>query len=92
MSSHCGTKLPASVIGPRIGEHALHLPIEHRRILQLAVDRQLQQLVVRDRVPEEERQLRRQLEVADRVGLARTQPRGNVLAAIEEERARQQAR
>ena len=49
----------------RIREHPLHLPLEHRRLAQLPASRPRQQLVVRDRAPQEERQPRRQLEVAD---------------------------
>src|SRR5580765_4227584 len=55
------------------------------------VDRQLKQLLVGNRVPEEERQLRRELEIADGVRLARAEPRRNVLAAIQEEGARQKS-
>jgi hypothetical protein len=57
--------------------------------VQLAFTRQLQQLIVRDRVPEEERELGRQFEIADRIHLAGMQVGRNVLAAIEEERARE---
>ena len=38
----------------RIGEHAARLLLEHGGLVQLAIDRQLQQLIVRDRRPEEE--------------------------------------
>ena len=60
-------KLSTSASDLRIGQHPPHLPLEHRRILQLALRRQRQQFVVRDAAPQEERQPRRQLEVADRI-------------------------
>ena len=47
----------------RIGQHAPHLLLEHRRLLQLAPRRRVEQLVVRNAAPQEERQPRRQLEV-----------------------------
>ena len=38
----------------RVGQHPARLLLEHGRLVQLAVDRQLQQLVVRNRRPQEE--------------------------------------
>ena len=52
-------------VGARIGDHAPHLRLEHARRAQPAGDRQVQQLVVRDAAPEEERQPARQLEIGD---------------------------
>src|SRR5262249_36135107 len=66
----------------------LDLPIEHRGILQLAVDGRLQQFVIGDRVPQEERQVGRELEVADGVRAPWFEAGWNMLGAIEEERAR----
>ena len=50
----------------RIGEHALHLRSRTGFASERARARQGEQLVVRNAAPEEERQPRRQLEVADR--------------------------
>ena len=50
----------------RIGQHPLHLRVEHRRRAQLPALGQREQLVVRHRVPEEVAQPRRQLDVRDR--------------------------
>ena len=55
---------------PRVGEHAAHLAVEHVGLAQLAADGGVEQLVVGDAAPQEERQARRELEVADRVRLA----------------------
>ena len=75
--------------GTRIGQHAPDLPVEHGGLAQLAVDAELQQLLIGNRVPEEERQLRRELEIADSVGVAGTQTRRDVFATVQKERARQ---
>ena len=48
---------------PRIGEHAAHLLLEHRRPAQPALCGCIEQLIVGDRAPEEERQPRGELEV-----------------------------
>ena len=53
--------------GLRIGEHPLHLRVEHCRRAQLAPLGQRQQLLVRHRVPQEVTQPRRQLHVRDPV-------------------------
>jgi hypothetical protein len=53
-------------LGARIGEHALDLRAEHVRVVQPAVERRCQQIFVRDAAPEEEREPRRELDVADR--------------------------
>src|SRR5205823_7431665 len=57
-------------IRSRIGEHAAHLLLEHRRIPETALCRDLQQLVVGNAAPEKKRQPRRQLEVAQTVDRA----------------------
>ena len=53
--------------GPLVGDHPAHLLIEDRRLLQLALLGQLQQLVVGHAAPEEERQPRREREIVDAV-------------------------
>ena len=51
----------------RIGEHPPHLPLEHRRLVEQAPSRRERRAARRrDRAPQEERQTRGQLEVADR--------------------------
>ena len=52
-------------LGPRIGHHPAHLPRQHLGPAEPAFVGQLQQLVVGDAAPEEERQTRGQLEVVD---------------------------
>ena len=52
-------------------QHAPHLLLEHRRLLELAAARHVEQLVVRNAAPQKERQPRRQLEVADPIGARR---------------------
>ena len=55
---------------PRVGEHALDLCLEDGRDAQLPALGHVEQLVVRNAAPEEERQAGRQLQVADPVALA----------------------
>ena len=55
-------------LGARVGQHPPRLPLEHRRLVQACPSRQVQQLVVGDAAPEEERQTRGEREVADAVG------------------------
>ena len=73
---------------PPVGEHAPHLGLEHRGVAQLAAGRGLDQLVVGQAAPEEERQPRRQLEVAHPVRPVR--PRGVALDPQQELGAHQQ--
>ena len=47
----------------RIGQHPLDLLLQHDRVLQLALARERQQLLVREAAPEKEGQARRQREV-----------------------------
>ncbi len=54
-------------VGAPVREHAPHLPVEHGRLTQRAVRRDTQQLVVGDAAPQEERDARGEVEVADRV-------------------------
>src|SRR5262249_17322795 len=58
----------------------------------LALSRRLQQLVVWNRVPEEKRQLRRKLEIRQRIDLAGPDVRRHAFAAIQEERTCEQPR
>ena len=51
----------------RIGEHASHLLIEHAGLAQLARDREVEQLVVRNAAPQEERQTRGELDVGETI-------------------------
>ena len=55
-------------VGAWVGHHPPHLLLEHAGVPQLPFHRDVQQLVVRDAAPQEERQPRRQFEVADTVG------------------------
>ena len=63
--------------------------VEHGRIVQLALRRDVQQLVVRNAAPQEERQPRRQLEIADAIDRARRNRGGIWFAAEQELRARE---
>ena len=69
--------LPREVDGegprPRIGQHPPHLLFEHRRIPQLVRVGEVEQLVVGPAAPQEERQARRERQVADR-GTTRRAP------------------
>ena len=75
----------------RVREHAPHLPIQHRRLLQLAFRRRVEQVVVRDAAPEEERQPGRQREVRQPIGGAGSDARRIGLDAQQELRARENA-
>ena len=82
-------------LGALVGQHAAHLLLEHRGVLEAPVHRGIEQLVVGNAAPQEERQPRRQLEIVDAIGagLARC-PRslgggGLALDAEQERRARQ---
>ena len=60
-------KVAREVEGARIGEQPAGLPLQLVRTAQLAANRRIEQLVVGNAAPEEERQPRRQLQVADAV-------------------------
>ena len=49
-------------VGVRVGQHAPHLRLEHRRLAQASRRGQIEQRVVGHAAPEEERQPRRQLD------------------------------
>ena len=55
----------------RVGEHPLDLLLEHAGLMQRLLLRDVQQLVVRDAAPQEERQPRRQLQIVDAIGRIR---------------------
>src|SRR5690606_18013417 len=76
----------------RVREHALDLRLEHGVVAELAADREAEQLFVRDRVPEEERKLRRERDIVEAINLARRDAVRRRLDAIEEMRAREHAR
>ena len=58
------------VVGARIGQHPAGLPLQLVGIAQLAANRGIEELVVRDAAPQEKRQAGSQLEVAYRVRAA----------------------
>ena len=87
--SHCSAKLVTSDLRPRVGQHPPHLLLEHVGLAELARARDVEQLVVGDAAPQEERQPRRQLEVADAVRRLRRDAGGILLDAEQELRTHQ---
>ena len=76
-------------LGARIGQHPPHLLLQHRRVVQLALrSARSQQLVVGNAAPQEERQPRRQLQVADAMNRSRRRARRIVFSAEDEFRDR----
>ena len=73
----------------RILQHPPDLLLEHRGILELALLGGLQELLVGNAAPQEERQARRQLEVADAIRGARGNVRRIALEPEHEVRVRQ---
>ena len=71
-------------VGTRIGEHAPDLTLQLLGPAQPSCGRGVQQVVVRDAAPEEERQPRRQLEVAEAVNGSGLDPGGIALDAEDE--------
>src|SRR6185295_19802777 len=71
---------------PRIAQHPLDLLLERRRIAQLAAYRRLPQFVVRHAAPEEERETRREIEIAQAIRGARRDAGGFTFDAEEEAR------
>ena len=69
--------------GPRVGQHPLDLLFEHSRLSERALRRRVQELVVGDAAPEEERHARRQIDIADPVCRVRRTTRGLALHAEE---------
>ncbi len=74
-----------------IRQHPTYLPLEHRRGVQPALRCDGEQFVVRDAAPQEERQLRRKLEVADAIHRPRRQIGGLAFEPKHEHRTRKQA-
>ena len=60
-------KLSTSARDRAVAQHPPHLPLEDRRVLQLAAHRHVEQFVVRNAAPEEERQTRRELDIGDAI-------------------------
>ena len=87
--SHCSAKLAIERLRSRIGQHAPDLLLEHRRLLQLALARQRQQLLVGKAAPQKERQPRRQREVVQPIRRVRRKVRRIGLDAEQELRARE---
>ncbi len=58
------------LLGSAVGQHPAHLPVEHRRLVQLVRGGQLQEGVVRQAAPQEEGQPGGQLQVGDVIGPA----------------------
>ena len=81
----------AEHIGPRISEHAGDLRVEVRGAREPARLGQAQQFCVGRRRPQEERQPRRQVEIAEGVGLSGLGRQRSVLETKYEARARQDA-
>ena len=77
-------------VGAPVGQHAPHLLRQHGRVLQLPARRDVEQLVVGNAPPQEERQPRGQLEIADPVGGAGRGAGRLALDAEQELRRRQQ--
>ena len=78
-------------VGAAIGQHPPRLPFERRGVSQPARLRHAHQLLVRTRRPEEKRQSRGEVEIAQRVGLACRCERRPLLEAEHEPGARQDA-
>ena len=76
--------------GAAVRQQAPHLPGEGLGVAQAARLRQVEQLVVRDALPQEERQPRGQLQVAQRVDAARPRAGRGPLDAQQEARHREQ--
>ena len=77
--------------GARIVQHAPHLLVQHGGVLQLALLRQVQQLVVGNAAPQEEGEPRRQFQIADAIDAAGRAAR-RILLDAEEEVGRNQQR
>src|SRR5437870_3034932 len=69
--SHCPAKLSTRAFA-RIFQHPPHLPLEDRRIFEKSLACSIQQFVVGNRAPKEERQTGSQIQIADTMGAARS--------------------
>src|SRR5439155_14864783 len=77
--------------GARVGEHPLHLLFEHGWRVECLLFRDLQQLVIRDAAPQEERQTRRELEVGNAIRRLRRRALGLALEPKQKLRADEDA-
>ena len=75
------------VLGSRIRQHAAHLALEHRRLVELAPRREIEQLIVRNAAPQEEGEARRQVQIADAIRRAGRDAGGITLDAEGQEPA-----
>ena len=91
MCSHWPAKLLDQRLRTRVGEHPLHLLLEHGRLVQRLLLRHVQELVIRDAAPQEERQARRQLEIGDAIRRIRRRALRLTLEAEQELRAHEDA-
>ena len=82
--SHCAAKSPTSASLRRVGEQAPHLGAQDGGLGQLAALGRVEQLVVGDAAPQEEREARGELEISQRVRLPRLGAR-RVLEHAQEE-------
>ncbi len=82
--SHWPAKFSTSAFARGVGHHAPHLRRQHVRVLQPSARRLVQQFVVGDAAPEEERQPRRQLEIGEPIRRARLHARRIALGAEQE--------
>src|SRR6185436_8429315 len=78
-------------LGPFVREHPMDLRLEHGRRVERVLRGEIEQLAVGDAAPEEERQARRELAIADAVH-GRRRETGRILLDVETElRARENA-
>ena len=89
-NSHCPANCSTNDVEAIVGDHPPHLALEDRGIAQLPLLRQAQQLLVRDAAPQEERQTRRELDVADPIWRVRRDASGIGFDAQQELRADEQ--
>ena len=75
----------------RVGDHPLDLLLEHLGVVQTTLRGKLDQLLVRDAAPEEEREARGELQIADPVRRPRRRPGRLDLRSIDELRIREDA-
>ena len=90
--SHWPAKFVTSAARARIGQHAPHLPLQHRAARAAGpAPASVDQLIVRDAAPQEERQPRCELEVADAIRRPGGHADGSRSAAKDELRIGQNA-
>ena len=84
-----GGESRAQRLGAGVRQHSPYLPLEHTRIREFPLTRECHEVFVRGCGPEEERQARRQVDVADSIALTRLDTGGRLLEAEHEIGARQ---